>query len=60
MIVTVNGKEGVLVFITHNTEWAASSVGELDQTRWGCYDATGQQVVASGCEGPAKLRICRV
>lgn len=35
MIVTVDGKEVVMVFITNNTEWAASSVGELYQARWG-------------------------
>lgn len=35
MIVSVDGKEVVMVFITNNTEWAASSVGELYQARWG-------------------------
>lgn len=35
MIVTVDKKEVVMVFITNNTEWAASSVGELYQARWG-------------------------
>jgi hypothetical protein len=35
MIVTVDGKEVVMVFITNNMEWAASSVGELYQARWG-------------------------
>ena len=35
MIVTVDGKDVVMVFITNNTEWAASSVGELYQARWG-------------------------
>jgi hypothetical protein len=35
MIVTIDGKEVVMVFITNNTEWAASSVGELYQARWG-------------------------
>jgi len=35
MIVTVDGKEVVMVFITNNTEWAASTVGELYQARWG-------------------------
>ena len=35
MIVTVDGKEVVMVFITNNTEWAASTIGELYQARWG-------------------------
>jgi len=35
MLVTVDGKEVVMVFITNNLEWAASSVGELYQARWG-------------------------
>ena len=35
MIVTVDKKEVVMVFITNNTEWAASTVGELYQARWG-------------------------
>lgn len=35
MNVTVDGKEVVMVFITNNTQWAASSVGELYQARWG-------------------------
>lgn len=35
MIVTVDGKKVVMVFITNNMEWAASSVGELYQARWG-------------------------
>jgi len=35
MIVTIDGKEVVMVFITNNTEWAASSVGALYQARWG-------------------------
>ena len=35
MIVTVDGKEKVMVFITNNTDWAASSVGDLYQARWG-------------------------
>ena len=35
MLVTVNGEEVVMVFITNNMEWAASSVGELYQARWG-------------------------
>ena len=35
MRVTVDGKDVVMVFITNNTEWAASSVGELYQARWG-------------------------
>ena len=34
MIVTVDGKEVVMVFITNNTDWAASTVGELYQARW--------------------------
>jgi len=35
MLVTIDGKELVMVFITNNTEWAASSVGALYQARWG-------------------------
>ena len=35
MIVTVDGKEKVMVFITNNMDWASSSVGELYQARWG-------------------------
>lgn len=35
MIVTVDGKEVVMVFITNNMDWAASTVGELYQARWG-------------------------
>jgi len=35
MIVTVDGKEVVMVFITNNTEWAACTIGELYQARWG-------------------------
>ena len=35
MIVEVDGKEVVMTFITNNIEWAASSVGELYQARWG-------------------------
>jgi hypothetical protein len=35
MLVTVDGEERVMVFLTNNTGWAASSVGELYQARWG-------------------------
>jgi hypothetical protein len=35
MLVTVDGKEVVMVFITNNLQWAASSVGGLYQARWG-------------------------
>ena len=35
MLVEIDGKEVVMVFITNNTKWAASSVGELYQARWG-------------------------
>lgn len=35
MIVSIGGKEVVMVFITNNAEWAASTVGELYQARWG-------------------------
>lgn len=35
MIVEIDGKEVEMVFITNNLEWAASSVGELYQARWG-------------------------
>jgi hypothetical protein len=35
MIVIVDGKQKVMVFITNNTDWAASSVGDLYQARWG-------------------------
>ncbi len=35
MLVEVDGKEVVMAFFTNNTQWAASSVGELYQARWG-------------------------
>jgi hypothetical protein len=35
MLVEINGKEVVMVFLTNNMEWAASSVGDLYQARWG-------------------------
>jgi len=35
MLVEVDGKEVVMVFITNNFQWAPSSVGELYQARWG-------------------------
>ena len=35
MIVTIDGKQKVMVFITNNTDWAGSSVGDLYQARWG-------------------------
>jgi Transposase DDE domain len=35
MLVEMDGKEVVMAFITNNTQWAASSVGELYQARWG-------------------------
>jgi hypothetical protein len=35
MLVKVDGKEVVMVFITNNFEWSASSIGELYQARWG-------------------------
>lgn len=35
MRVELDGKEIEMVFITNNLEWAASSVGELYQARWG-------------------------
>lgn len=35
MIVTVDGKDKIMVFITNNMDWAASSVGDLYQARWG-------------------------
>ncbi len=35
MLVSVDGKEKVMVFITNNMDWAASSVGDLYQARWG-------------------------
>jgi hypothetical protein len=35
MIVELDGKEVVMVFITNNFEWAPSSVGELYKSRWG-------------------------
>jgi len=35
MLVEVDGKEVEMVFITNNFDWAASSVGELYQARWG-------------------------
>jgi hypothetical protein len=35
MLVEVDGKEVEMTFITNNLEWAASSVGQLYQARWG-------------------------
>jgi len=35
MLVEIDGKEIVMVFITNNTKWAATSVGALYQARWG-------------------------
>ena len=35
MRVEVDGKEVIMVFLTNNLDWAASSVGELYQARWG-------------------------
>jgi hypothetical protein len=35
MLVEVDGKEVAMVFITNNVDWAASTVGELYQARWG-------------------------
>lgn len=35
MLVEVDGKEIEMIFITNNMEWAASSVGQLYQARWG-------------------------
>lgn len=35
MNVEIDGKKVTMVFITNNMEWAASSVGELYQARWG-------------------------
>ena len=35
MLVEVDGKEVVMVFITNNLKWAAGTVGELYQARWG-------------------------
>jgi hypothetical protein len=35
MRVEVDGKEIEMVFITNNLDWAATSVGELYQARWG-------------------------
>ena len=35
MLVEVDGKEIVMVFLTNNIEWAPSSVGGLYQARWG-------------------------
>lgn len=35
MLVEVEGKDVVMVFITNNFDWAASSVGGLYQSRWG-------------------------
>lgn len=35
MLVELDGKEVEMVFITNNLEWAATSVGELYQARWG-------------------------
>jgi Transposase DDE domain/Domain of unknown function (DUF4372) len=35
MLVELDGKEVRMAFITNQTEWAASTVGELYQSRWG-------------------------
>lgn len=35
MVVEVDGKDVIMVFITNHFEWAASSVGGLYQSRWG-------------------------
>lgn len=35
MLVTVDGEERAMVFLTNNTGWAARSVGALYQARWG-------------------------
>jgi hypothetical protein len=35
MLVTVDGKEVAMAFITNHSGWAASTVGELYQARWG-------------------------
>lgn len=35
MLVEIDGKEVVMVFITNNLEWAASTIGQLYQARWG-------------------------
>jgi len=35
MLVELDGKEIEMVFITNNLTWAAGSVGELYQARWG-------------------------
>jgi len=35
MLVELDGEEVVMVFITNNLEWAASSVGALYKSRWG-------------------------
>ncbi len=35
MLVEIDGKEVEMTFITNNIKWAASSVGELYQARWG-------------------------
>ena len=35
MLVTIDGKEVVMAFITNNLTWAASSVSALYQSRWG-------------------------
>ena len=35
MLVELDGKEVVMVFITNNLEWVASSVGVLYKSRWG-------------------------
>jgi hypothetical protein len=34
ILVEVDGKEVVMIFITNNTERAASNIGELYQARW--------------------------
>ena len=34
-LVEINGTDKVLVFITNNLDWAASSIGDLYKARWG-------------------------
>ncbi len=47
MLVEVDGKEVVMAFITNNTQWAVSSVGELYQES-GLRERGGKRIYQSG------------
>ena len=47
MLVDVDGKEVVMAFITNNTQWAVSNVGELYQES-GLRERGGKRIYQSG------------